>query len=243
MTSNIHNATLDCRPTGGHVRRNSRGSPGLLWFAMSESDDTITPELLLSAYCQGYFPMADSRGGEIGWYAPDPRAIQPFIDGDPLGTFKVRRSLAKRIRHGGLEMSTDRCFAEVIHACATSPRPEGQGTWISPEIEKLYTQLHQHGFAHSVEASREGQLVGGLYGVSIGAAFFGESMFSRESDASQVCYAWLIEHLRSQGYRLLDVQFVNPHLEQFGVVEVPKDEYLLMLEDAIYAPTAWTDPA
>lgn len=199
----------------------------------------ITPELVLSAYGQGLFPMADGRGGEIGWYSPDPRAIQPFAEGDPLGTFKVRRSLAKRVRNGGFELTTDRCFADVIRACASIPRNDALGTWISPEIERLYNDLHCHGFAHSVEAWHGGELVGGLYGVAIGAAFFGESMFSRKPDASQVAYVWLIEHLRQRGYQLLDVQFVNPHLEQFGVVEVPRDEYLQSLERALQTDIQW----
>ena len=199
---------------------------------------TITPDLLLNAYCQGVFPMADGPAGEVGWYAPDPRAVQPFADGDPLGTFKLRRSLAKRVRNGGLQITTNRCFADVIHACA-QPRSADNGVWISDEIQRVYTDLHHAGFAHSVEAWREGQLVGGLYGVAIGAAFFGESMFSREPDASQVTYVWLIEHLRQQGYQLLDVQFVNPHIEQFGVVEVASDDYLKMLEDAIQSERIW----
>lgn len=199
----------------------------------------ITADILLSAYCQGLFPMAEGRDGEIGWYSPDPRAIQPFLQGDPLGSFRVRRSLAKRIRNAGYTVTTDRCFGQVIHACATSPRDDGHGTWISPQIEALYSQLHEAGFAHSVEAWHEGQLIGGLYGVAIGAAYFGESMFSTMPDASQVCYAWLVDHLRERGYRLLDVQFVNPHLEQFGVVEVPRDDYLLMLDQAIDLPCVW----
>lgn len=201
--------------------------------------ESITPQLLLSAYCQGVFPMADGRDGEIGWYAPDPRAVQPFAEGDPLGTFKVRRSLTKRVRNGGFKLTTDRCFADVIRACATVPRDDALGTWISPEIERLYNDLHRHGFAHSVEAWHGGELVGGLYGVAIGAAFFGESMFSRQPDASQVAYVHLIEHLRERGYQLLDVQFVNPHLEQFGVVEVPRDDYLQSLERALQTDIQW----
>ena len=201
----------------------------------------LTPELILSAYCQGLFPMADGRDGEIGWYAPDPRAIQPFVQGDPLGGFHLKRSLAKQIRQGRFEVTTDRCFAEVIHACATAPRCEPGGDWISPEIESLYTTLHQYGFAHSVEAWQDGELVGGIYGVTLGGAFFGESMFSLKPYASQVCYAWLIEHLRSRGYALFDVQFTNPHLEQFGVVEVAREEYLKLLERAIEDEVSWGD--
>lgn len=199
----------------------------------------LTPELLLNAYCQGAFPMADGPASEIGWYSPDPRAIQPFLPDDPLGTFKVRRSLAKRIRNGGLTITTDRCFAEVVHACA-KPRGDDNGVWINPEIERAYTKLHDAGFAHSLEAWRDDRLVGGLYGVSIGTAFFGESMFSREPDASQVCYVSLIDRLRSSGYNLLDVQFVNPHLLQFGVIEIPRIAYLQRLERALVLNSTWT---
>ncbi|MEO0475814.1 MAG: leucyl/phenylalanyl-tRNA--protein transferase [Planctomycetota bacterium] len=201
----------------------------------------LTPDLILSAYCQGLFPMADGRDGEIGWYSPDPRAIQPFVEGDPLGAFHIKRSLAKQLRKHNFEITTDRCFANVIHACATEPRRDGEGTWISPHLEALYFELYEHGFAHSVEAWSEGELVGGIYGVTIGSAFFGESMFSRQPYASQVCYAWLIEHLRSRGYTLFDVQFVNPHLLQFGVVEVPRDSYMALLAEAIEADITWAD--
>lgn len=185
--------------------------------------------------------MADGRDGEIGWYSPDPRAIQPFVEGDPLGSFNLKRSLAKQLRHNKFEITTDRCFADIIHACATVPRGDGEGTWISPQIESLYTELHAHGFAHSVEAWHDDQLVGGIYGVTIGSAFFGESMFSTQPYASQVCYAWLIEHLRRQRFTLFDVQFVNPHLGQFGVVEVPREDYLLLLARAIEDEVGWAD--
>lgn len=185
--------------------------------------------------------MADGREGEIAWYSAAPRAIQPFVEGDPLGSFHLKRSLAKKLRKNLFDITADRCFAEVIHACATVPRGDGEGTWISPEIEAIYTELYQHGFAHSVEAWQEGELVGGIYGVAIGGAFFGESMFSLKPYASQVCYVWLIEHLRQRGYRLFDVQFVNPHLVQFGVVEVPQDDYLMMLERVIELEVYWLD--
>jgi len=125
-----------------------------------------------------------------------------------------------------------------VRACA-EPRGDDADTWISPEIQRLYNAVFDIGYAHSIEAWRGDQLVGGLYGVAIGGAFFAESKFSREPYASQVCYAWLAAHLRERRYRLLDVQFVNPHLEQFGVVEVQRDEYLVMLQDAIRRPTTW----
>lgn len=183
--------------------------------------------------------MADNRCGDVQWYSPDPRAIQPFILGDPLGTFHVRRSLAKEIRRNRFEVTTDRCFDRVIHACATLPRREGHGTWINLEIELLYNALYRDGFAHSVEAWQDGELVGGIYGVAIGAAFFGESMFSLKPYASQVCYPWLINHLRKRDFKLMDVQFNNPHIAQFGVVEVPRVKYFKLLELAISYETSW----
>lgn len=186
--------------------------------------------------------MAEGRDGEISWYSPDPRAIQPFVLGDPLGTFHVKRSLAKQVRKHPFEITTDRCFAQVIHDCATLPRQDESGTWISPHLESLYYELHENNFAHSVEAWHEGELAGGIYGVTIGGAFFGESMFSLKPYASQVCYVWLVEHLLARGYQLFDVQFVNPHIEQFGVVEVPRDDYLVMLEAAIELDVSWSDP-
>lgn len=198
--------------------------------------------MLLSAYCQGMFPMADSRSGEVQWYSPDPRAIQPFVEGDPLGSFHLRRSLAKQVRKHSFEITMDRCFAQVIHQCATVPRPGNEGTWISPSLEALYYELHQSGFAHSIEAWHEGELAGGIYGVTVGGALFGESMFSLMPYASQVCYAWLIDHLRERGYTLFDVQFVNTHTEQFGVVEVTREQYLKMLGEAIESEVTW-DPA
>ena len=205
---------------------------------MAEIDETITPQMLLGAYCQGFFPMADGRRGELGWYSPDPRALQPFLEDDPLGAFHVRRSLAKFLRGDPPEITTDRCFADVIEACAV-PRSEDDETWISPLIEQLFTELHHMGFAHSIEAWRGKELVGGLYGLAIGGAFFAESMYSREPYASQACYAWLVDHLRERGYTLLDVQFVNPHLEQFGVVELPRDRYLEMLGQALCESRSW----
>jgi leucyl/phenylalanyl-tRNA--protein transferase len=188
----------------------------------------ITPDMVLSAYRAGAFPMADGRHGRLGWFSPDPRALLPLDD-----RFRVRRSLAKRVRHGGFRVTLDRCFTDVIRACAVLPRHHESGTWISHEIETLYNQLHRHGYAHSVEAWRDSRLVGGLYGVAIGGAFFGESMFSRTPDASQVCLVHLVDHLRRCGFTLLDTQFVNPHLEQFGVMEIDREAYLERLTEAL----------
>lgn len=185
--------------------------------------------------------MAEERDGKIDWFSPDPRAIQPFLEGDPLGSFHLKRSLARQVRKKRFDITSDQCCARVVNACATVPRPAGAGTWINREIEEVFDTLHDQGFAHSVEAWLGSELVGGIYGVTIGGAFFGESMFSTEPYASQVCYVWLIEHLRKRGYKLFDVQFTNPHIEQFGVVEIPIDTYLGLLEQAVLAEIFWQD--
>lgn len=182
----------------------------------------ITPELVLKAYTLGLFPMADRRG-RIEWYSPDPRCVFE------LERFYVPRTLRKTIRHGLFELRMDTAFAEVIRACADRP----EGTWISPRLVALYTRLHEMGFAHSVESWREGRLVGGLYGVAIGGAFFGESMFHRVTDASKVALVALIERLRQRGYTLLDTQWSTPHLARFGAVEITREEYLRRLHAAL----------
>jgi leucyl/phenylalanyl-tRNA--protein transferase len=177
----------------------------------------LTPELLISAYCQGVFPMAGDDG-VVRFYEPDPRAIIP------LDAFHVPRRLARTARNGDLEIRVDSAFRRVIEECA-APRPGG-GTWINQEIIDAYTELHARGFAHSVEAWRGGELVGGLYGVAIRGLFAGESMFSRERDASKVALVHLVERLRRGGFTLLDTQFVvGPHMLQFGTVEIPRAEY------------------
>ncbi|MEM7576270.1 MAG: leucyl/phenylalanyl-tRNA--protein transferase [Planctomycetota bacterium] len=200
------------------------------------TDPHLTADTLLHAYGAGLFPMARGRNSErIDWYCPDPRAVLPLDDG-----FRVRRSLAKRVRNAGFEFAFDRVFRDVIEQCAR-PRDDSSDTWISPGIVRVYDELYTRGYAHSVEAHRNGRLVGGLYGVSLGGAFFGESMFSREKDASQACLVKLVEHLRRRGYALLDTQFVNPHLEQFGIQTVPRVEYLRRLAEAIDLPVTWND--
>ncbi len=196
--------------------------------------DVPDADVLLDAYRAGLFPMARGRrSAGVEWFCPDPRALLPLDE-----RFRVRRSLAKRVRHAGFTMTRDRAFAEVIARCA-QPRPDAPETWISDELAAVYVELHRRGHAHSVEAWRVDELVGGLYGVSVGAAFCGESMFSREPDASQVCLVHLVEHLRQRGYALLDTQFVNPHLEQFGVYEIPAEQYLRDLADAVRQPVTW----
>jgi leucyl/phenylalanyl-tRNA--protein transferase len=181
----------------------------------------LTPDVLLAAYRQGIFPM--DVDGVIRWFSPDPRAILP-LDG-----FHVPRTLAQLWRQGRFDIRVDTCFETVVRACGK----RDEGTWISREIVEAYARLHELGHAHSVEVFRDGQLAGGLYGVSIGGAFFGESMFHRRRDASKVALVALVEHLHDRGYRLLDVQFITPHLARFGAVEIPRAEYLWRLNIAL----------
>jgi leucyl/phenylalanyl-tRNA--protein transferase len=181
----------------------------------------LSPELVLRAYRAGYFPMADSRHGRVQWYTSDPRAVIP------LERFHISRSLRQVLKKGEFAVAFDTAFPEVIQACAG--RAE---TWISDEVIAVYTTLHRRGDAHSVEAWRGPTLAGGLYGVAIGGAFFGESMFSRESNASKVALVALVRHLRSRGFRLLDSQFMNEHMRQFGTVEISRVSYLGLLAEA-----------
>jgi len=190
----------------------------------------IPADLLVSAYTQGWFPMA-GEDGVIRWYSPDPRGILP------LDAFHVPARLARVVRSGRFEIHVDRSFGEVIRACATARRdPDDPGSWISDEIAESYLALHEQGIAHSVEAWYDGRLAGGLYGVAIGGAFFGESMFHRAKDASKVALVALVERLRARGYTLLDTQWVTEHLEQFGAREVHRSEYLRLLDDSVGRP-------
>lgn len=187
----------------------------------------VTPEILLRAYSIGLFPMAESADDpEIFWVEPELRGIIP------LDTFHVSKSLAKKIRQDPFDIRFDSDFEAVIAACAeqTSGRPS---TWINDTIRSLYSVLHHIGHAHSVEAWEGDRLVGGLYGVSLGSAFFGESMFSRRTDASKICLVYLVERLRERGFTLLDTQFTTEHLKTFGAIDVPKDAYATMLEKAM----------
>ncbi len=184
----------------------------------------LTPELLIMAYQQGYFPMAE-RNGETYWHSPDPRAIIP------LDKVRFSRSLRKTIAKGIYETRINTAFQEVVIACS-----EREETWISPEIIDAYTYLHELGFAHSVEAWHKDRLAGGLYGVAIGGAFFGESMFATMNDASKVAFVRLVEHLRKQGFILLDSQYLNDHIESLGGIEISRSEYMSRLEVAIHLP-------
>src|SRR5262245_36756367 len=171
---------------------------------------SISSDLLVSAYSSGWFPMAVDEG-EIRWYSPDPRGIIP------LDAFHVPSRLARVIRSGRFRIEIDRDFPAVIRACANADRRDDDpGTWIDDEILASYVAMHQRGLAHSVEAWEGDQLAGGLYGVALGGAFFGESMFHRVTDASKVALAALVERMRSRGFTLLDVQWVTRHLERFG---------------------------
>jgi leucyl/phenylalanyl-tRNA--protein transferase len=183
----------------------------------------LDPALVVRAYREGLFPMA-VEGGRIGWFSPDPRGIIP------LDTFHVPARLARVMRSGRFEIAIDRGFEAVMRACAIR---EDDGTWISEAIIDCYVTLHRLGLAHSVEAWREGELAGGLYGVHLGGAFFGESMFHRETDASKVALASLVDRLQRRGFTLLDTQWVTPHLEQFGAIEIPRADYLRRLKSAI----------
>lgn len=181
----------------------------------------ITPELLVSAYVQGIFPMGIE--GRIGWFSPDPRGVLP------LDAFHVSKTLAQLVRSEKFEVRFDTDFAGVMRACADRP----DGTWISDSIIAAYVELHELGLAHSVESWRAGHLVGGLYGVSLGGAFFGESMFHRQRDASKVALVALVDRMRERGFALLDIQYATPHLERFGATEIRRDDYLVQLEKSL----------
>jgi len=187
----------------------------------------LEPDLLLAAYRHGIFPMAVNARGTIRWFAPDPRAIIPLDD-----RFHVPHGLQRTLKKAPFEITFDRAFPTVMRECAKRE----EGTWISPQIHNSYCRLHKLGHAHSVEAWADGELVGGLYGVHIGAAFFGESMFHRETDASKVALVALVKRLRQHGFVLLDTQWQTPHLTQFGTREIPRAEYLHILERAVTFP-------
>ena len=187
----------------------------------------IPSELLVSAYSSGWFPMAVDEG-EIRWYSPDPRGIIP------LDAFHVPSRLARVIRRGRFRIEIDRDFPAVIRGCAQVDRKDDDpGTWIDSEILTSYIAMHRQGLAHSVEAWEGERLAGGLYGVALGGAFFGESMFHRATDASKVALAALVERMKARGLTLLDIQWVTPHLEQFGAIEIPRSEYLELLQEAL----------
>jgi len=185
---------------------------------------SITPHILLRAYAAGIFPMAESADDNaLYWVEPEERGVIP------LDSLNISRSLRKTVRRKSFEVSVDRDFAAVIAACAAKT-PERRSTWINTRIKALYTQLHRMGCCHSVECRKDGELVGGLYGVRIGSVFFGESMFSRATDASKVALVHLVARLNRGRFGLLDAQFVNPHLERLGAVAVPRAKYHEIME-------------
>jgi leucyl/phenylalanyl-tRNA--protein transferase len=193
----------------------------------------LTPDLLLRAYAVGIFPMAESRRDqEIHWIDPEVRGVIP------LEAFHVPRRLRRRVRRGDFEVTADTAFPAVIAGCAepTEHRPD---TWINPTIERLYRDLHELGFGHSIECWQHGRLVGGLYGVALGGAFFGESMFSRVPDASKTALTHLVLRLELGGFKLLDTQFTTPHLNQFGATEIRRDQYRHLLAEAVPAAAAF----
>ncbi len=192
---------------------------------------------MLRAYRVGLFPMAETRRGQrLYWLDPELRGILP-LDG-----FHLPKRLLRTVLSGPFEVSSNRAFAAVIAGCAAAA-PGREDTWINGDIERLFFDLHRQGHAHSIETWQEGRLVGGLYGVSLGGVFFGESMFSIARDASKVALVHLVARMRLGAYMLLDTQFVTSHLAQFGTIEVPRDTYKALLAAAVQAPAAWlADP-
>jgi leucyl/phenylalanyl-tRNA--protein transferase len=196
-------------------------------WAMSARPFILTADLLLRAYRLGLFPMAESRASRaLHWLDPEARGVLP-LDG-----FHLPRSLLKTLRSGRFEVTADADFPRTIAACAASRenRPE---TWINAEIERLFTELHGLGFAHSVETWEDGELVGGLYGACLGGAFFGESMFSIATDASKAALVHLVARMRLSGFVLLDTQFITAHLAKFGAIEIPRAAYHVKLAEAV----------
>ncbi|WP_396627167.1 leucyl/phenylalanyl-tRNA--protein transferase [Luteitalea sp.] len=188
----------------------------------SRTRQTIDAELLLRAYALGWFPMGTGRRGRIEWFSPDPRGILP------LEAFHAPSRLGRVVRQARFEVRIDTAFEAVMRACA-----DRDETWITEDILQSYVALHRLGHGHSVETWQEGRLVGGLYGVALGGAFFGESMFHTATDASKVALVALVERLRARGFVLLDTQWVTPHLAQFGGTEIRRAEYLARLEAAL----------
>jgi leucyl/phenylalanyl-tRNA--protein transferase len=200
---------------------------------MSRRHFDVTPDLMLRAYRAGLFPMAETRRGDrLYWLDPELRGILP-LDG-----FHLSRRLRRTVFSGAFTVGSDQEFARVIANCA-APAEGREDTWINRDIERLFTALHTLGHAHSVEVRQDGMLVGGLYGVVLGGAFFGESMFSVVRDASKVALVHLVARLRLGGFTLLDTQFVTSHLAQFGAVEVPRDAYKQLLEQAARLAARW----
>ncbi|MFC0408000.1 leucyl/phenylalanyl-tRNA--protein transferase [Roseomonas elaeocarpi] len=200
---------------------------------MSRPSAVITPELVLRAYAAGLFPMAEGRrSSRLFWLDPEQRGILP------LDHFHLPRRLARTVNNAGFQVKADQDFSSVVQGCA-EPAPGREDSWINPEVERLFNSLHYLGHAHSIEVYRDGLLVGGLYGVRIGSAFFGESMFSREREASKVALVHLVVRLRRGGFTLLDTQFLTAHLRQFGAIEIPQADYKARLGLALRTLARW----
>jgi leucyl/phenylalanyl-tRNA--protein transferase len=182
----------------------------------------LSPQLLIYAYSNGYFPMPDPGTGQVGWFRPDPRAIIP-LDG-----FHASRSLMRKVKKNVFSVTIDQAFTDIMKACAARP-----GTWITPEFIGAYTELFRRGYAHSVEVWHGKNLAGGLYGVSLSGAFFAESMFHTETDASKLALLHLVDRMKARGMSLLEVQFLTPHLASLGAIEVADEVYLKLLQQAL----------
>lgn len=200
--------------------------------------DDLRPERLLTAYSQGIFPWP-VRGFPLLWFCPNPRFVLP------LDEVRLGRSIKRAVRRSELTVRFDTAFNEVIDLCAHAPRPGQDGTWITTDLRNAFVRLHQLGFAHSVEAWRGEQLVGGLYGVALGSAFFGESMFARSPDASKVAFVTLLGQLRQWGFDLVDCQVETEHLARFGAQSWSRERFLAQLAESVKSPTRrgpWPDP-
>ncbi len=202
----------------------------------SASQPIITPEQVIAGYKQGFFPMARGREGKIEWFMAEPRTVIPLDD-----RFHVRRSLRQTIRKAGYRIEFNTDFPAVIRACARHDVVDSEEVWLSEEMIALYHELHRRGFAHSVEVRNGNGLAGGLYGVALKGAFFGESMFSRENSASQVALVALVERLRNRGYRLLDAQMRTTHIGYFGAMDLTHNEYLASLAEAMLDDCKFVD--
>lgn len=203
-------------------------------YAPPFREQHLNTEVILAAYRSGLFPMAEGKDGPIGFFHYEPRGVIPLDE-----HFTIRRSLSQALKKEPFEIRIDTAFTEVIRSCARHDELPDEDIWISEEMIGLYTQLHHDNIAHSVESWRNGELVGGLYGLSLGSAFCGESMFSRAPNASQAALIALVQHLRKQGFTLLDAQMPTEHLEQFGLYSVPQGQYLGMLADALEVKASW----
>ena len=188
----------------------------------------LDTETVLSAYLQGFFPMADEESNEIYWHSPDPRAIIP------LDKVSKPKSHTKAARKKKFKYTVNSDFEFVISACS-----DRRDTWISKEIIDLYIELHKMGHAHSIETWKDDEIVGGLYGISIGGAFFGESMFNTESEAAKASFFYLVDYIKSKGFVLLDTQYINPFTQQLGAIEIPKSQYLKVLSTALNMPVSF----